>query len=85
MDAGFFDTASVMSLKNNCFFLILACLACLPIAPRLGRVLTDMGRRSILSARINGIISIVIPPLLVFVSLLALVGNSYNPFLYFQF
>ena len=83
--AGFFDTASVMSLKNNCFFLILACLACLPIAPRLGQALTVMGRRSISAARINGIISTIIPPLLVFVSLLALVGNSYNPFLYFQF
>ena len=83
--AGFFDTASVMSWKNNCFFLILAVLACLPIAPYLGRKLTAVGRAVPTAGKVNGVISIVIPPLLVFVSLLALVGNSYNPFLYFQF
>ena len=83
--AGFFDTASVMSWKNNCFFLILAVLACLPIAPYLGRKLTAVGRALPAAGKVNGVISIVIPPLLVFVSLLALVGNSYNPFLYFQF
>ena len=83
--AGFFDTASVMSWKNNCFFLILAVLACLPIAPYLGRKLTAAGRAVPAAGKVNGVISIVIPPLLVFVSLLALVGNSYNPFLYFQF
>ena len=83
--AGFFDTASVMSWKNNCFFLILAVLACLPIAPYLGRKLTAVGRAVPAAGKVNGVISIVIPPLLVFVSLLALVGNSYNPFLYFQF
>ena len=83
--AGFFDTSSVMSWKNNCFFLILAAVACLPIAPYLGRKLTALGHDLPVAAKVNGIISIVIPPLLVFVSLLALVGNSYNPFLYFQF
>ncbi len=83
--AGFFDTSSVMSWKNNCFFLILAAVACLPVAPYLGRKLTSLGRGLPAAAKVNGVISIVTPPLLVFVSLLALVGNSYNPFLYFQF
>ena len=83
--AGFFDTAALMSWKNNCFFLILAAVACLPLAPYLGRALTDFGRELRPVAKLNSVLSIVIPPLLVFVSLLALVGNSYNPFLYFQF
>jgi alginate O-acetyltransferase complex protein AlgI len=83
--AGFADTAALMSWKNNCFFLILAILACFPIAPALGKLLTRMGRGSRAVSKLNAILSVAIPPLLVFVSLLALVGNSYNPFLYFQF
>ncbi|MBQ7322711.1 MAG: MBOAT family protein [Clostridia bacterium] len=83
--AGFFDTASAMSLKNNCFFLILAILACFPLAPALGRGLTALGRNIAGVAKVNGVLSVLIPPMLVLVSLLALVGNSYNPFLYFQF
>ena len=82
---GFVDTTAQMSLKNNCFFLILAILACFPIAPALGRLLSAGGRRSVAVGKLNAVLSIVIPPLLIFVSLLALVGNSYNPFLYFQF
>ena len=82
---GFVDTTAQMSLKNNCFFLILAILACFPIAPALGRLLSAGGRRSVAVGKLNAFLSIAIPPLLIFVSLLALVGNSYNPFLYFQF
>ena len=83
--AGFADTAAQMSLKNNCFFLAIAILACFPIAPALGRLLTRMGRGSRAVGKLNAILSITLPPLLIFISLLALVGNSYNPFLYFQF
>jgi alginate O-acetyltransferase complex protein AlgI len=84
-DSKFIDTAAQMSWKNNCFFLILAILACFPIAPALGKLLTRMGSHSPAVSKLNAILSVAIPPLLVFVSLLALVGNSYNPFLYFQF
>ena len=66
-------------------FLIVAILACLPIAPGMGQLLSAIGRRSRGVGKLNGVLSVLIPPLLVFVSLLALVGNSYNPFLYFQF
>ena len=83
--AGFADMAAQMSLKNNCFFLAIAILACFPIAPALGRLLTRMGRGSRAVGKLNAILSITLPPLLIFISLLALVGNSYNPFLYFQF
>ena len=83
--AGFVDTAARMSLVNNCFFLILAILACFPIAPALGRLLSSAGQRSVAVSKLNAILSIAIPPILILISLLALVGNSYNPFLYFQF
>ena len=83
--AGFADTAALMSLKNNCFFLILAAAACLPIAPWVGHKLSCLGQNVPTAGKVNGVVSTAIPPLLIFVSLLALVGNSYNPFLYFQF
>lgn len=83
--AGFFDTAATMAWKNNCFFLIFAMLATLPLAPFLGRKLSALGANVRGFVRVNSVLSTVLPPLLVFVSLLALVGNSYNPFLYFQF
>ena len=35
--------------------------------------------------RVDGIVRIVLPLLLLLLSTMALVGNSYNPFLYFQF
>ena len=83
--AGFADTVALMAWKNNCFFLIFAVIATFPIAPWLGHKLTCLGQNVRGAVKVNGVISTVIPPLLVFVSLLALVGNSYNPFLYFQF
>ena len=83
--AGFADTTAWMSLKNNCFFLILAILACFPVAPALGNLLTRAGCSSRAVAKLNALLSIAIPPILIIISLLALVGNSYNPFLYFQF
>ena len=47
--------------------------------------MTRAGRSSRAVAKLNALLSIAIPPILIIISLLALVGNSYNPFLYFQF
>jgi hypothetical protein len=63
----------------------IAILACFPVAPALGNLLTRAGRSSRAVAKLNALLSIAIPPILIIISLLALVGNSYNPFLYFQF
>lgn len=83
--AGFADHTSLLMLKNNIFFLILALLAVIPTAPFLRRKLTEYGEISPAMARINRVLDVLIPPLLLFLSLIALVGDSYNPFLYFRF
>ncbi|MBQ7916416.1 MAG: MBOAT family protein [Firmicutes bacterium] len=72
-------------LLNNCFFLPVAIVACTP----LGRWLRDKiyqkaeekGKYPVLMR----LVDVFVPILLLAISVLALVGNSYNPFLYFQF
>lgn len=70
---------------NNVFFLIIAVLAATPLLKILGR---KLGEKAAVSPRMNGAFmsaQTVAVLVLILLSTLALVGNSYNPFLYFQF
>ena len=74
-------------LINNIFFLILAVVAVLPVGKKLREMLrkeTWKNQQLVLYNALNAI-DAVLPALLMVLSVLALVGNSYNPFLYFQF
>ena len=79
------------TIANNLIFLAVAILACTPIVPAVGRWferLRDRETPSGLSKTLvtaYDLITALIPVGLVFISLLCLVGDSYNPFLYFQF
>ena len=76
---------------NNVTLLVVAVLACTPLIPTIGRFFERLREKK----RANGIprtcmvaydlVTALIPVGLVFLSLLCLVGDSYNPFLYFQF
>lgn len=66
---------------NYLFFLIAAIIASTPAVKYLGEQLS--GRLS--TARTYNFVQIFVPPVLLLLSTAALVGNSYNPFLYFQF
>ncbi len=89
----FWDMAAQTQLMGNLFFLVVACVACTPVIPAIGRWFE--GRRAALSVKPNGLAAAVVtvydavcallPVVLVCLSVLALVGDSYNPFLYFQF
>ncbi len=89
----FWDMAAQTQLMGNLFFLIVACVACTPIIPAIGRWFE--GRRESLTTKPNGLAAVAVtvydavcallPVALVCLSVLALVGDSYNPFLYFQF
>ena len=83
--AGLTDAVSALTFKNNLFFLIVAVLACLPTAPWLRRKMQEYGEKSAVFRRLNVVFAVAIPPLMVFLSLLALVGDSYNAFIYFNF
>lgn len=70
---------------THIFFLIFAIIACTPFGKNLHKKMAKEGlhNNNILVA-VN-IFDAILPALLLLLSLLALVGNSYNPFLYFQF
>lgn len=66
---------------NYLFFLIAAIIASTPAVKYLGEQLSDR----LSTARTYNFVQIFVPPVLLLLSTAALVGNSYNPFLYFQF
>ena len=79
----FFDLTAQTQLTGNCFFLALCILACFPVAPALGK-LRNASRIPPVYYVANAIATVV-PAALVILSALALIGDSYNPFLYFRF
>jgi alginate O-acetyltransferase complex protein AlgI len=78
---GFSDVKTALTFKNNIFFLAVAILACAPVIPMLKK-LCD---KTYVTRRAWSVASAVAPVLLIAISALALAGDSYNPFLYFQF
>ena len=78
----FFDLSAQTTLSGNCIFLAISILACFPIVPALAKL------RDAKSTPVNVVAnaaSAAIPAVLVILSALALIGDSYNPFLYFRF
>ena len=78
----FFDLSAQTTLSGNCIFLAISILACFPIVPALAKL------RDAKSTPVNVVAnaaSAAIPAILVILSALALIGDSYNPFLYFRF
>ncbi len=80
---------------GNIFFLIVACVACTPVVPAIGRAYEKLrdalisGEKSDSISKVSvlayDIVTMLLPVVLLFLSVLSLVGDSYNPFLYFQF
>ena len=66
---------------NHIFFLLAAAIATTPLLKKLGERCSN-GLRT---AYVYNTVQLFVPPLLLLLSTAALVGNSYNPFLYFQF
>ena len=75
---------SVTVLQNNVFLLIVSVLACTPLARRASDALAARGRE--VGSRTWEIVrTCVIPVVLLLLATSSLVGDSYNPFIYFQF
>ena len=82
---GFMNIHTEIILKNNLFFMIFAVLACTPLLKKGKEMLLHWySRRSRLAYPVY-VGQVVLMMILWGLSVLALVGNSYNPFLYFQF
>ena len=73
-------------LKNNMYLLLVSVFACLPVMKMLRWQLERFcGSRKGLRQIWNVVLYSVIPVILLLLSTAALVGDSYNPFIYFQF
>ena len=83
--AGFTSAPVNLTLKNNIFFLIFAIIAVTPLGKYLRLILKNLSRRGGGLYWLNAVWEIAHPVLLLILSAMALAGNSYNPFLYFQF
>ena len=86
---GFNGDNAHFTLKSYLFVLIVAMIACTPIIPFLQKKLTSAAERSGIGGgfarTVVNLVAVVAPVALLVLSALALVGDSYNPFLYFRF
>ncbi len=82
---GFWDLTARLTLLNNLFFLLTAMVACTPVLPWLRGKFRTAEEISPAWRGLGSAVSVVSPVVLLVLSFLCLVGNTYNPFLYFQF
>lgn len=82
---GFGGAAVAMAFKNNVFFLLFCVIAVTPAGKYLRRILQNLGKRGGAAYWVNAVWEVAHPAALLILSAMALAGNSYNPFLYFQF
>lgn len=81
----FMNMPTSILLKNNLFLLIFCILASTPLLKKLGMLIRKTLRDMQKIPHVLYTYEAIEPVLLLFISFLALIGNSYNPFLYFQF
>lgn len=83
--AGFGSMAVATVFVSNIFLLIFCIIACTSLGKRLRESLHRRARTSDLALNVHSIVEMITPPALLVLSVIVLVGNSYNPFIYFQF
>ncbi len=72
-------------LSGYIFFFIICCIACTPVAKTAKKLLIKYGRtNTAVNIAYRGL-DIALPLVLILLASVTLVGDSYNPFLYFQF
>lgn len=80
------DFVTVTLLKNNVFLLAASIIACTPLVKTLGNIISRQARSSSSFGKVwNVTVFCIIPLVLLLLSTASLVGDSYNPFIYFQF
>ena len=86
-----FNNAAVCSMEvktqflSHIFFLLFAMIAVTPFGKLIRKTMLQMGTRRQKVLYFTSLLDMITPVLLFLLAALALVGNSYNPFLYFQF
>ncbi len=81
-----FSSAEVMGiLVSNLFLLIASIIGCTELSVYLRRIFSALARQNKVIWTLYLLEEALLPVILLGLSTLALVGNAYNPFLYFQF
>ena len=70
---------------NNIFFLIIALIAVFPIGKLIRDKLYNIGEKNQKVLVFINIVDMLTATIMLFLAVIALIGDSYNPFLYFQF
>ncbi|MGI6175955.1 MAG: MBOAT family O-acyltransferase [Christensenellales bacterium] len=83
--SGFSDAMVRMSFSSNIFLLIAAAIACIPISKFVRLIWDHLERKNYRSKRFAQIVNAVFNLALLLFSTTMLIGQSYNPFLYFNF
>lgn len=81
----FSNLTSQLAFKNNYLFLIVCMVACTPLIKHLGTLLRNVSSNKTGPTIAYGLLDAFAPVLLLLISTMALAGDSYNPFLYYQF
>ena len=84
-NVGFTGLEATTVFLNNVFFLIFAVIAVTPLGVNIRKTLYHESKSNNVVFMIYQITEMLTPALLLFLSLLSLIGASYNPFLYFRF
>ena len=83
--SGFIGLEASTVFMENIFFLIFAIISVTSLGKHIRKYIFNLGKTYPAAFTFFNITELVIPPLLLFLSVLSLIGASYNPFLYFQF
>ena len=78
----FADASTYLYIKNNCFFFIAAIIACTPIVPFVHRKLYEASKNNGAVRALTHTLEIALPACLLMLSVFALAGDSFNPFMY---
>lgn len=84
-NGGFIGMDVKTQFVTHIFFLIFAIVACMPLGKNLNKYLIQKSLNNRIAFIVLNACNALIPAILLILSMLALVGDSYNPFLYFQF
>ena len=86
-----FSSGGLMSMEvqtlflQNVFLLVFCVIACTNLGRQVRDALHELSRSSAVTLNIFGVTEFLVPIALLVVSVIALTGASYNPFIYFQF
>ena len=79
------DFGTELTFKNNIFLFLFGILAATPIFKIMRDRLKEKAETETLAYVVYAVCEILIPPILFILAVNALAGDSYNPFIYFQF